>query len=233
MRHPAGTRCPAAPPQPEGTLVAQVFGRALDRDGKLTAQTVRQERYAQDRFDVTANLQEALARVFAGAGTGRVRLPTELARLCVMHAYLGQIDVRPLSNPLGGTSDLKQCEFWAQRVGDRFATTRMAKHRGNRSTLMRVEGQSEVVSELNRRDGGPSYRHEIKLTWAGFIEINGTRMTRLLLSGRGREKLKWGSEGIRAAANSAHEMAYLPAGRPIDSAFEVRYGILGQPIQKE
>ena len=27
-----------------------------------------------------------------------------------MHAYLGQTDVQPLSNPLGGASDLKQCE---------------------------------------------------------------------------------------------------------------------------
>src|SRR5438105_1685924 len=33
-RHADGRACPATPPQPRGTVLARVFGRALDADGK-------------------------------------------------------------------------------------------------------------------------------------------------------------------------------------------------------
>jgi hypothetical protein len=221
-RHPAGTRCRAVPWLPPGTVVAQVFGRALDPNGRLSAQTLSQERYAQDQFYVMPEMQAALAKAFAGAGTRRVRIPADFARLCVTYAYLGQTDVRPLLNPAGGSSDLQQCAFWAQQV----------RH-GSGSTLMRVEGHSAVVSELLRREDGAGYRHEIRLAWEGFIELNGNRMTRLLLSGRGREKLRWGSEVFQAAAARESEVAHLPAGRPIDSAFEVRYGIVAPSIHAD
>jgi hypothetical protein len=189
----------------------------LDANGKLSADTVHQEQYAGDQFYVTPDLQEALARAFAAAATGPVRMPDEFGRLCVMHAYLGQIDVRPLSNPLGGTSDLRQCDFWAERVGDR-----------NRPGLMRVEGQSAVTVEA--ADGGHRFHHEITLTWEGFIEMEGSRLTRLVLSGRGTEKLIWGSEALQGLARSEKAVAFLVAGHPIDLACGVRYGIVGKPI---
>ena len=80
----------------QGTVVARVFGRALDKDGKPVADTVRQEHYVEDRFHVPVAMQEALAKALADAGTERFRLADDLARLLVSHAFLGQLDVNPL-----------------------------------------------------------------------------------------------------------------------------------------
>src|SRR5260370_32219770 len=52
-RHPEGERCPAKPRLQQGTIIARVFGRALDKDGKPVADTVRQENYVEDRFNVS------------------------------------------------------------------------------------------------------------------------------------------------------------------------------------
>lgn len=219
-RHPAGSGCPALAVRsqlPPGTVAAAVIGRALDPNGKLSADAVSQERHAQDQFYVMPDLQAALAKALAGGGTGRVRIPDELGRLCVMHAYLGQTDVRPLSNPLGGTSDLKQCEFWVQKAGD-----------PQTPGLMRVEGKSAVTTQS--ADGGHGFRHEINLEWEGFIEMQGSRITCLLLSGRGTEKLKWGTAQLQAMEMSGKRAAFLVVGRPIDLTSQVRYGIIGQPI---
>lgn len=218
-RHPAGTRCPAFAFQsqlPPGTVAAAVMGRALDAKGHLSTDTVHQEQYAGDEFYVTPDLQEELAKPFAGAGSGPVRLPDEFGRLCVMHAYLGQIDVQPLSNPLGGTSDLEQCDFWAQKAGD-----------PTRPGLMRVEGRSAVTVEAARTE--LRFHHEITLAWEGFIEMEGRRIARLALSARGTEKLEWDAEAPQGASRS-DRAAFLVAGHPIDLACAVRYGIVGKPI---
>ncbi len=227
-RHPAGSSCPALAAKsrlPQGTLAAEVTGRALDANGKLSASTVAQEHYARDQFYVMPALQEELAKAFGNAGNGRVRIPDEFARLCVTYAYLGQTDVRPLSNPLGATSGLNQCEFWAEKVVD----VRLAKS-GDRSprVLMRVEGKSDVTTEFPHRQKG--FGHEIKLTWEGFIEMKGNQISQLLLSGRGAERLKWRSGEPKAAATNP--AASLIAGHSIDLACEVRYGIVGEPISR-
>src|SRR5207244_6541178 len=106
-RHPEGKSCPAKPRLQQETIVARLFGRALDRDGKPVADTVRQEHYVEDRFEVPVGLQAKLARALADAGTRRFKVPDDLARLLVSHAYLGQLDVNPVSAP-GGKGDLKQ-----------------------------------------------------------------------------------------------------------------------------
>jgi hypothetical protein len=84
-RHPDGKSCPAKPLVQRGTVVARVFGRALDEDGKPMADTVRQEHYVEDRFHVPVAMQEALAKGLADAGTERVRLADDLARLRRIH----------------------------------------------------------------------------------------------------------------------------------------------------
>ena len=60
--------------------------------------------------------QKRLAGALADGATGRVKIPNEFARQCVMHAYLGVLDVQPLDNPGGSRGSLTRCEFWAESV---------------------------------------------------------------------------------------------------------------------
>jgi hypothetical protein len=220
-RHPDGTSCPAKPPIPQGTIVARVFGRALDADGKPKADTVPQENYVEDRFEVPVAMQETLAKALADAGTERFRLADDLTRMLVSHAFLGQLDVNPLDEgPGGGKSSLKQCEFWAQKV----------EGGGNDPVRVRIEGKSEAAggtSDAGRGGDGAFWRHDVKLAWEGIIEMKGNRMARLLLVARGSEKLKWGkkNQGLKDQA----DVTLLPAGHAIDLSCGVRYGIIGEP----
>ncbi len=219
-RHAPGTNCPATPPLPQGTVVAQLIGRALGPDGKPLADILRQEHYVEDRFHVPVGIQRALAKALADAGTKRFPLAHDLARLLVSHAYLGQLDVNPVAAP-GGAGDLKQCEFWAQRVDAK----------GDKSSWARIEGRSEAVG-ASRGEGndGRLWRHQVKLVWEGLIETRGRRITRLLVMARGSEKLSWGN--AFQAFQGGMDVARLPAGHPIDLATEVRYGIIGEPVRK-
>lgn len=218
-RHPEGERCPAKPALQKGTVVARVVGRALDKEGKPVADTVRQEHYVEDRFEVTVKMQDALAKGLSDAGAKRFRLGDNLARLLVIHAYLGQLDVNPVGAP-GGRGDLKLCEFWAQNV----------EPEGKGPTWLRVEGKSEAAGTSGDGDRGDGrlWHHDVKLTWEGLIEVQDSRITRLLLVARGAEKLKWGNklEDLKDKV----DVARLPAGHPIDLACGVRYGIIGAPV---
>jgi hypothetical protein len=215
-RHPPGKSCPGTPPLRPGTVVARVFGRALDADGKPVADTVRQEHYVEDRFHVPVAMQEELAQALADAGTKHFRLADDLARLLVSHAYLGQLDVNPVGAP-GGKGDLKRCEFWARWVD-------------GEPGRVRVEGKSEAAGTSGAGDGGDGrlWRHEVKLGWEGLIETREGRINRLLLLAHGSEKLRWGNTfgQLKEEIDAAH----LPAGHPIDLACAVRYGIRGEPV---
>ena len=98
-RHPETQHCPAEPPLREGTVAVRLFGRALDKDGKPVADTLRQENYIEDRFNFAVETQEKLAKALAEAGKGRVKLPLEVTRLWVKQAYMGVLDVQPLEIP--------------------------------------------------------------------------------------------------------------------------------------
>lgn len=214
--HPKGKHCPAEPPQPKGTLAVRLFGRALGKDGKPVADTVRQENYAEDRFNIMVQTQEKLAKALADAGKGPVKLPPEVTRQWVKQAYLGVLDVQPLDNPSpagGSKGELKRCSFSATKVGA-----------GKGPTLWRVEGESEAFIDEKMANGGPGDMHEVKLKWHGFIEMNGNRMTRLVLLAGGREKLKFQS----ARGKDVVEVAILPGGHRIDMDAEVRFGIIGE-----
>ncbi|HEV3082081.1 MAG TPA: hypothetical protein VGY66_20030 [Gemmataceae bacterium] len=212
-RHPGGQRCPAAAALPRGTVVARLIGRAFDKDGKPVADTVRQENYVEDRFHIGVDTQERLAKALENAATGRVKIPNEFARQCVMHAYLGVLDVQPLDNPGGSRGNLTRCEFWAEKV-DKSKTP----------TLWRIEGESHVSID-QMANGGPGDLHEVRLIWYGYVGMDRERVSRLVLTARGKEKLKFGL----ARGEHANEAASLPAGHRIDMACEVRYGILGAP----
>jgi hypothetical protein len=217
----SGTNCPARARFRPGTIIARVFGRALGPDGRPVPDSVRQEQYVEDRFDFPLEAQALLAKRCADSGAGRFRLPDELARQWVSHAYLGQIDLNPLGSPGGGSGDLQRCEFWAQAVSPE----------GTAPLRLRIEGKTEVAGsqDWSRPDGrsdGRLWEHTVRLTWEGFIEMQGKRVTRLLLAARGSERLKWGN----ATFPGGSDVARLPGGHPIDLACGVRYGIIGEPV---
>jgi hypothetical protein len=224
--HPPGKRCPAedgkGKVQP-GSVEALLVGRALDDQGKPVADVVRQEHYVEDRFHITPELQRTLASVLASAGTERVRLPDEFGKLCALHSHLGHIDVRPCLCMIKGQAEnkgeWKHCDLWAQKVGTHEETTRW-----------RIEGESEVVSAVAINGTGV---HDVKLTWEGFVEMKGPRMQQLVLAARGKEKLQFANADHSRKREKRAEVALLPAGRPIDLACGVRYGILGAPVAGE
>ena len=71
-------------------------------------------------------------------------------------------------------------------------------------------GESEVSIGDKIIHGSPGDMHEIKLKWHGFIELDENRMTRLVLSADGSEKLKFTSL--------------------FDMACQVRFGFIGEPV---
>src|SRR5262249_2212507 len=177
-RHPPGKDCPASPRPEHGTVLARVFGRALGKDGKPLADTVRQEHYVEDRFFVPVAMQQPLPKALGHAGANRFRVPDGLARLLVSHAYLGQLDVCPVSPP-GGKGRLDRCEFWARKADGGI----------------RIEGKSEATgtSAGGAATDGRLWEHEVKLVWEGLIQTRGDRITRLLLLARGPGTLRWGN----------------------------------------
>jgi hypothetical protein len=213
--------CPANPPLEPGTIRAQLFGRALGEDGKPVANTIRQEHYVEDRFNVPVEIQTALIKSISNSGTNVVEMPAALARLLISHAFLGQLDVNPVGSPAGGKRELNECTLWVQRTSvDERASTRL-----------RIAGTSHVKGSQNgtrreTRGDGRLWEHEVKLTWDGLIDIQNNRITRLLVRARGSEKLRWDNPAFKMT----NDVACLPGGHPIDLACEVRYGIIGEPV---
>jgi hypothetical protein len=217
-KHPPGKSCPASAGKgkaPPGTIVARLVGRALDDQGKPLADIIKQEHYVEDQFGISPSSQKELAQVLAHAGSERVRLPDELSKLFATHAHLGHIDVQPCLCMIKGTAEnkgeWKQYEFWARKM-----------ETGKDIQRWQVEGQSEVVSALSINGNGV---HNVKLSWEGFLELKEQRLTRLLLSGRGKEVLEFAKDHHPLKQSKRDEVAFLPGGRPIDLACSVRYGI--------
>ncbi len=210
-RHPGGESCPGKPRVGQGTVLARVFGRALDRAGKPVADTVRQENYVEDRFHVPAAWQEALAKALAAAGTERFKMPDELMKGLASHAFMGELDVNPFGGVNGSKALRASCTFWGKKV----------PAAGDGLVRVHVDGKSEVagVAPAGRNGGGPPWQHQVELTWEGSVEMKGSRITRLLLVARGSEKLK------RANKNPIGGRAPF-----IDLDCGVRYGIIGEPV---
>jgi len=105
--------------------------------------------------------------------------------------------------------------LWAEKV-----------RTGNSANQWRLTGQSDVESAVAINGEGV---HNVKLTWQGYIEWKDGRLLRLVLSARGREKLQFAKDDHPLTKVKKDEVAFLPAGRPIDLECGVCYGILGEP----
>lgn len=220
-RHPEGKSCPGKPRVQRGTIDARLFGRALDKDGNPVADTLRQEYYVEDRFQVPVAMQEALAKALRDAGSDRFRVADDLARLLVSHAFLGELDVNPVVSVNGSKCALKQCEFWAQRV----------EGTDDGPVRVRIEGNSEargVQGGAEHGHDGRLWRHEVKLAWEGILEVKKDRVSRLLLVARGSENLNWGN-GRREVPDQAGVILAWAARAP-ELRCGVRYGILGEAV---
>jgi len=210
--HAKGERCLGDAGFPEGTLLGRAYGRAF-KDGKPVGDATQQEHYVEDRFEVSVEAQEALAK--ASGGDGRFALPEGLTRALVATAHLGMLDVNPLGAP-GGKNDRRKWEFWGRKDGAR----------------LRFEGTSDVAGGSGESRGGQNsdgryWTHEVTLTWKGALEMKGNRIERLRAVAEGREKLTWGNDRMSRPGQS--EVAQLPAGRPMQLDCDVRYGFEGRP----
>lgn len=222
-RHSGGEHCPAKPRVPHGTIDARLFGRALNKDGKPVADTLRQEHYVEDRFHVSVTMQVALAKDLKDAGSERFRLVDDLARVLVSHAFLGELDVNPVVSINGSRGDLKQCEFWARRV----------ERDDDDAVRVRIVGKSEAVGDQSGNGEKADQRrwhHEVSLTWEGILEMKKDRMSRLLLVARGTEKLKWGDVPLESELQKQRNLILEWAGRSRDLSRGVLYGIVGEPV---
>jgi hypothetical protein len=222
-RHSEGKSCPAKPRVPYGTIDARLFGRALEKDGKPVANTLRQENYVEERFTVPVAMQVALAKALKDAGGSRFRLADDLGRLLVSHAFLGELDVSPVDGHNGSRGALEQSDFWARRVG-RASDDPVRVH---------LQGKSQARG-AQRGDqkgfAGRLWQHEVNLAWEGIIEMKKDRMSRLLLVARGSEKLKWGNVPLESELQGQRNVILEWAGRSPDLSCEVRYGIIGEPV---
>ncbi len=223
--HEAGSFCRAKPPVESGTAVVRVFGRALGADGKPMADSVRQEHYVEDRFEVPSEFQQILANVGKSAVKGQISIPEPIARFLVRHAYLGQLDLDPFGSPAGDRPSTERLDLTAERVDGPPGIVRL-----------RIAGSSSVsggMEGFDPRQGGDGRRwsHTVSLKWAGFIDLKDNRIASLTLLAEGAEKLKWGNVGLQMAAGSGSDVSRLPAGHYIDLSCGVRYGLIGEPVR--
>jgi hypothetical protein len=223
--HANGTRCPAKPALQEGTLVGRVVGRALDDAGKPNTDVVLQENYLEARFEVPLKVQSLFATALVDAGSNRFQVPDAFVNAVVSHAYLGQLDVNPLGGPrIGGKIDHNACEFWAQRVSGQ-----------NKSPVrVRITGRSNIAgsaANVGRRSDGRRWQHSVELEWEGYLDVQGDRLTHVVLAASGHEKLNWGNPLRKLTTKNV--IQNLPAGRTLDVEADVRYGLIAAPCSAE
>ena len=223
--HLKETRCPAKPALRKGTLVGRVVGRALDESGKPLTNAVLQENYLEARFEVSVEVQRLFAKALTDAGNKRFQIPDAFVAAVVSHSYLGQLDVNPLGGrQIGGKTDLKSWEFWAQRIGD-----------GKQEPVqVRITGRSHVAGSdavVGRRTDGRRWEHSVKLEWEGYLEVQDDRITHLVMAADGHEKLEWGNPLARLTTRNV--IQNLPAGRTLNVDCGVRYGLTAVPCSAD
>ena len=216
-RHPAGSWCAATPPRQRGTVLVEVVGRALDAEGRPRKETIRQELYVEDRFEITVSMQEELATKATRNEGEAFEVPATLARLLTSSAYLGMLDVDPARS--GG------------RIHVKLDLERTSSQEDGRLRLRLTGTSSASGGERGPGGDGRIWSHDVRLRWEGWIDLAANRVVGIVLAARGREQLKWGHrQGDHGKESLA---AHLPAGRPFDLDTAVVYGMTGAPLPED
>ena len=92
----------------------------------------------------------------------------------------------------------------------------------------RTDPNGEGPDALGSRRDGRRWDHEVKLEWAGYVDVDieHRRFRRLVVLAKGQEHLTWGNAGLFETKEP--DVAHLPAGHPIDLESGVRYGLLAE-----
>ena len=205
--------CPGTPAISPGTLVGTIIGRPLDASGKPVADTTRQEHYMEARLELSARAQRELARAVESAGDRQFQVPEALARELIRPAFLGQLDVNPAGLVPGSRNLTEQIELLAQRVGTEDGVR------------LRIEGTSHIAGEDAKRASfdGRWWEHRVSLSWYGFAEIRGQRISKVVMHAAGAERLRWGTARLKQIREP--DAAHLMAGHAINLDANVRYGL--------
>ncbi len=211
--------CPARPITDNDTLVGTIIGRALDEDGNPLTDTVHQENYMEARLELDPHTQRQLIHAACAAAGEQFELPQHMIETLVGSAYLGQLDVNPLSDRPETENTARWWEFHGQQVDTEDSST----------IRIRIEGSSNAAARhapSGTRFDGRIWEHRVTLNWYGFIDLHGDRATKLVMLAAGDERLRWGNRNLTETTEA--DVEHLMAGHPIDFDGDVRYGLIAE-----
>jgi hypothetical protein len=209
-QHADREKCPGDNAVADGSVRIDLIGRTVTPAGAFSSDTLTQDNYVQDQFDLDARLQRSIWESVGPEDGERFELPKQLSRAIQAHAYLGQVDACPVSNPLGGTTEVDRAELFGSVV-----------RQDEQGTLVRIEGETEAAGSLSR-GAQRIYDHSVALSWTGFMLVKGGKVVRLALIGKGTERFQW----FQGGPASADAVRHLPAGHRVDVEGPVQYGLV-------
>lgn len=224
VEHSIADRCPAQLDLPEGTLVGEIIGRALDDQGRPLRDTRLQEHYMESRVHIAPQIQQQLAQAAKRSAGNTFDIPDSLVSRIVGAAHLGQLDVNPLGQVPGSRNELREWSF----------TGRVDSNESENHLRILVEGRSDVAGAPDSpgsRSDGRLWENRITLRWQGYILLQEDRITELAMVATGKENLRWGNAQFDLLGEV--KARHLMAGHRIDLDTGVQYGLFARAIDKQ
>lgn len=190
-------------------LIVRAVGRALDKSGHLQTDILEQEKYIEHEFAIPEPVLNQLASDLR-TGRSRFELPHSISMLFIKNAFLGQLDLAPLSQ-IETKNHLQTCAFWATRT---------------QPELYRIDGDSDVSLATNGyRSDGAGFSNHVTLHWTGWIKLEHDRIESLTMLARGTQQAFWHPSQVPACDwNRNTKLRNLPAGHPFDMNSPVVFG---------